>query len=150
MDDLLYGTRDKRGNWAPNEQAKPAPIWQRPFSLRKVLAWVPEYLWPWNAFHLATAIIWVTLLIPSWESLATLSITNYLWLYGLNAAGLFVFLGSFELIYYVKRKQGTGSSTTASSRRKIRQTSSGSKARISTTSCGRSLSPCRCGRSSRS
>ncbi|MEC8582481.1 MAG: sterol desaturase family protein [Pseudomonadota bacterium] len=106
MDDLLYGTRDKRGNWAPNEQAKPAPIWQRPFSLRKVLAWVPEYLWPWNAFHLATAIIWVTLLIPSWESLATLSITNYLWLYGLNAAGLFVFLGSFELIYYVKRKQG--------------------------------------------
>lgn len=39
MDDLEYGTRDKRGNWVPH---------------------------PWNAFHMATAIIWVNLLIPSW------------------------------------------------------------------------------------
>lgn len=107
MDDLLFGTRDKRGNWAPNHPAEPVPIWHRPFSLKKVLAWIPEFLWPWNAFHLATAIIWVTFLIPSWESLATLSLINFLWLYGLNAAGMFLFLGFFEFFYYFKRKQKT-------------------------------------------
>lgn len=107
MDDLLTGTRNKRGDWAPNRPAQPAPLWQRPFSLRAVIAWIPEFLWPWNAFHLATSILWVTLLIPSWESLRTLSLGNYLWLYGLNAAGIFLFYGVFELRFYVQRRQGT-------------------------------------------
>ena len=105
MDDSTFGTRDANGHWAPLEPAQPAPIWHRPFNLRKVIAWLPSYLWPWNAFHLATALLWVLVLIPTWESLATLSLGNYVYLYALNAAGLFLFLGSFELIYYVKRKQ---------------------------------------------
>ena len=107
MDDTAFGTRDKRGNWAPNAPARPAPIWDRPFSLRKVLAWVPEYLWPWNAFHLATALVWVLFLIPSWESLASRSLVNYLWLYGLNAGAMFLFLRAFEFFYYVPRIQET-------------------------------------------
>ncbi len=107
MDDILYGTRDKRGNWTPNRLAQPAPIWQRPFDLKKVVAWVPEFLWPWNAFHLATALLWVLVLIPGWESLKSLSIGNYLYLYALNAVGIFLFFGFFELQYYVRRKQGT-------------------------------------------
>lgn len=139
MDDLLFGTRDKRGNWAPNHPAEPVPIWHRPFSLKKVLAWIPEFLWPWNAFHLATAIIWVTFLIPSWESLATLSLINFLWLYGLNAAGMFLFLGFFEFFYYFKRKQKNASNTTRSFLPTIPRTCSVSKARTSTTSCGPSL-----------
>ena len=105
MDDLLYGTRDKRGNWAPNRPAQPAPVWHRPFELGKVVKWIPEYLWPWNAFHLATALLWVLVLIPSWDSLATLSVGNYLYLFALNGIGMFLFLGGFELVYYVKRKQ---------------------------------------------
>ncbi|TPK93581.1 sterol desaturase family protein [Mesorhizobium sp. B2-4-12] len=105
MDDLQYGTRDKRGNWAPHLRAAPAPIWHRPFNAKKVLAWIPEFFWPWNTFHLATSLIWVNLLIPSWQSLASLSLLNYLWLYGLNAAGIFLFYGFFELRYYVQRKQ---------------------------------------------
>jgi sterol desaturase/sphingolipid hydroxylase (fatty acid hydroxylase superfamily) len=107
MDDLQHGTRDKRGNWAPLLAAQPAPLWQRPFSIRKVIAWLPEFLWPWNAFHLATALIWVNVLIPGWQSLATLSFINYLWLYALNAAGIFAFFGIFELRYYIQRHQGT-------------------------------------------
>ena len=105
MDDLLWGTRDKRGNWAPNKPAQPAPMWIRPFDLAAVLRWVPENLWPWNAFHLATALLWVLVLLPDWNSLATLSVANALYLYALNAAGMFLFLGSIEYIYYVKRKQ---------------------------------------------
>ncbi|MER9237337.1 hypothetical protein NKI56_36310 [Mesorhizobium sp. M0622] len=85
MDDLQYGTRDKRGNWVPHRRAEPAPLWHRPFSAKKVVAWIPEFLWPWNAFHLATALIWVNLLIPSWHSLANFSLLNYFWLYGLRA-----------------------------------------------------------------
>ena len=107
MEDLLHGTRDKRGNWTPNDPARPAPIWHRPFNLKKVLKWIPEYFWPWNAFHMATASLWVLVLIPSWESLQSLSWENYFYLYALNAFGLIVFLGGFELVYYVKRKQET-------------------------------------------
>lgn len=58
MDDLQYGTRNKRGDWAPTADLELPPLWRRPFSLPKVLAWVPEYVWPWNAFHMATALLW--------------------------------------------------------------------------------------------
>jgi sterol desaturase/sphingolipid hydroxylase (fatty acid hydroxylase superfamily) len=51
--------------------------------------------------------LWVLVLIPSWESLQSLSWENYFYLYTLNAFGLIVFLGGFELVYYVKRKQET-------------------------------------------
>jgi sterol desaturase/sphingolipid hydroxylase (fatty acid hydroxylase superfamily) len=107
MDEALSGTRDKRGHWKPNKTAQPAPIWHRPFDPRKVIAWIPGYLWPWNAFHLATALVWVTLLIPDWDALATLSLGNYAYLYALNAVAILVFYGVFELRYYVQRKQGT-------------------------------------------
>ena len=107
MDDTLFGTRDAQGHWSPNTPAQPTPIWQKPFSARKVIAWLPSYLWPWNAFHMATALLWVLVLIPSWDSLSTLSWGNFFYLYALNAAGLALFLGSFEMIYYVRRKQGT-------------------------------------------
>ena len=56
---------------------------------------------------MATALLWVLVLIPSWESLQSLSWENYFYLYALNAFGLIVFLGGFELVYYVKRKQET-------------------------------------------
>ena len=107
MDDLELGRRDKRGNWEPNAAALPAPFWHQPFSLRKVIAWIPSFLWPWNAFHLATALLWVLVLIPGWESLAALSIRNCLYLYSLNAVAVFAFFGVFELRYYIQRVQGT-------------------------------------------
>lgn len=107
MDELRSGTRDRRGHWKPHLPAQPAPIWVRPFDLGKVLSWVPGLLWPWNAFHLVTAVVWVTVLIPDWSSLARFSLGNYLYLYALNAIAILVFYGSFELRYYVQRKQGT-------------------------------------------
>lgn len=106
MDDLTSGTRDKRGNWTPNAPALPAPFWRRPFSLRAVLAWLPGYVWPWTLFHLATALLWVLVLIPDWASLAQFSLGNALYLFALNAVGIFLFYGIFELRYYVQRKQG--------------------------------------------
>lgn len=106
MDDMQYGTRDKRGNWTPSRPVQVAPIWHRPFDLKKVLAWLPSYFWPWKAFHMATALLWVLVLIPSWDSLQTLSFGNYFYLYALNAVGIIAFFGLFEFFWYVKRRQG--------------------------------------------
>lgn len=105
-DESQLGARDKRGNWTPNERALPAPIWNRPFQWREILSWLPSLVWPWNAFHLATALLWVTVLIPDWESLATFSVGNFLHLYALNAIGVLLVFGVFELRYYVQRTQG--------------------------------------------
>lgn len=107
IDEELLGSRDKRGHWSPNRRALPAPIWHRPFNIANVLAWLPSFFWPWNAFHMATALVWVMWLIPDWSSLASLSLGNYLYLYALNAVGIFLFFGVFELRYYIQRKQGT-------------------------------------------
>lgn len=107
MDDLQFGTRDKRGNWSPNEALDVAPFWRRPFSLPKVVAWIPGYLWPWNAFHMATALLWWFFVVPDVEVLKTLSWGWALWLYTVNAAAIFVFYGAIELFWYVKKKQGT-------------------------------------------
>ena len=30
MDDLIYGKRDKRGNWTPNGKLEPAPLFVLP------------------------------------------------------------------------------------------------------------------------
>ena len=84
-----------------------APFWERPFSLLKVLKWIPEYLFPWNAFHMATALLWWFFVVPDVETMKTLGWGWALWLYAVNAAAIFVFYGTFELIYYVKRKQAT-------------------------------------------
>ena len=43
MDDLQFGTRNKRGDWAPNARIEVAPFWGRR-SLMKVLKWIPKYL----------------------------------------------------------------------------------------------------------
>ena len=107
MDDLQFGTRNKRGDWAPKAALKLPPLWHKPFSLPKVLAWVPEYLFPWNAFHMATALLWWVYVVPDQETLKTLSWGWALWLYAANAAAIFLFYGAIELVWYVKKKQGT-------------------------------------------
>jgi len=107
MDDLKFGTRNKRGDWTPSAHLELPPFWQRPFKLGKVLAWVPEYLFPWNAFHMATALLYWFYVVPDVEVMQTLSWGWALWLYAVNAGAIFVMYGSVELFWYVRRKQGT-------------------------------------------
>jgi sterol desaturase/sphingolipid hydroxylase (fatty acid hydroxylase superfamily) len=107
MDDLHSGRRNKRGDWAPSAPLEYAPFCNRPFHLRKVLAWLPGYLWPWNALHMATALLWWAFVVPDIATLQTLSPGWALWLYAVNAAAIFVFYGGIELVWYVRRKQGT-------------------------------------------
>ncbi len=107
MDDLKFGTRNKRGDWAPSAPLQIASGWVRPFSLRKLLHFVIGYIWPWNAFHMATALLYWAYIIPPVQVMQTLSWGWALWLYAVNAAATFVLYGGVELFWYVKRKQGT-------------------------------------------
>ncbi|MBS8225516.1 sterol desaturase family protein [Vannielia litorea] len=106
MDDLQYGTRDKRGNWAPNKSLQIAPFWQGRWG--KMGHFLVEYLWPWNAFHMAvTLIYWFLIIQPNIADFATWSWKWVAILYAINAGGIFVMYGSVEVFYYVKRIQGT-------------------------------------------
>ncbi|MGF1477806.1 MAG: sterol desaturase family protein [Geminicoccaceae bacterium] len=104
MDDLQYGIRDKRGNWAPNARPEIAPFWTGKFG--ELGRWFLDYLWPWNAFHMATALLYWAFIIPDIETMKTLSWGWALWLFLINAAGIFLMYGAIELFYYLKRKQG--------------------------------------------
>ena len=107
MDDLTYGTRNKRGDFTPSKTLEIAPYWAWPPNFLKIIKWIPGYIWPWNAFHMATALLYWFYIVPDGEVMKTLSWGWALWLYGVNAGGIFVMYGAVELFYYVKRKQQT-------------------------------------------
>ena len=72
MDDLKYGVRDKRGDWKPNGRIEGAPLWNWPPRLPKILAWLPGYIWPWNAFHMVTALLYWFYIVPGVETMKTI------------------------------------------------------------------------------
>ena len=74
MDDLKFGTRNKRGDWAPQAHAELPPYWAWPPKILSVLKWLPEYLFPWNAFHMATALLYWYYVVPDVETMKTLGL----------------------------------------------------------------------------
>ena len=106
MDDLKFGTRNKRGDYTPNDRLEGAPVFVWPPRPLKFLAWLPSYFLPWNLlfFALGAALwFWAT---PSKETLATLGWGWVLYLLARNAAIVFVLYGALEFRLYVKRAQG--------------------------------------------
>ncbi len=107
MDDLQFGTRNKRGDFKPNGRLEFAPFWEWPLSIGKIARWFVGYLWPWNAFHMAVTALYWAFVIPAVGSFETLTWGPALALWAINAAGIFLMYGSIEFFYYVKRKQST-------------------------------------------
>jgi sterol desaturase/sphingolipid hydroxylase (fatty acid hydroxylase superfamily) len=107
MDDSLYGVRNKRGDWTPNGHTEIAPFWAWPPNLLKVLKWVPGYLFPWNALHIATALLWWYAVVPDVETLKTLSWGWPARLLLVNWVACFLFYGFFEWRLYKRKSQGT-------------------------------------------
>lgn len=107
MDDTLHGTRNKRGDWAPNRRSEVAPLWAWPPRLLKVLAWLPGYVWPWNAFHMATALLWWFFVVPEVDTLKTLGWGWPALLLAANWVGSLVWYGAFEWRLYRQRAQGS-------------------------------------------
>ena len=107
MDDELYGTRNKRGDWQPNDRMAIAPFWSWPLDVRKLGAWLVDYVWPWNTFHMATALAYWAFVIPDIDTMKSLAWGWALWLFAVNCLAIFAMYGAVELFYYVRRKQGT-------------------------------------------
>lgn len=106
MDDLLTGTRNKRGDWKPNEPKQIAPFWRGKFN--EMGHFLVEYLWPWNAVHMLVSLAyWFILIEPNMAAFESFSLPMLLLLYAVNGAGIFLLYGSVELFYYIKRKQET-------------------------------------------
>jgi sterol desaturase/sphingolipid hydroxylase (fatty acid hydroxylase superfamily) len=106
MDDSLSGVRNKRGDWAPTAPREIAPLWAWPPQPLRVLAWLPGYVWPWNAFHLATALLWWFWVVPDVETLKTLSWGWPLGLLAVNWLACGLWYGAFEWRLYRRRAQG--------------------------------------------
>jgi len=106
MDDLQFGTRDKRGNWAPNDPAQTAPLFTFPPRPLAVLKWLPDYLFPYNAIFFVTALAWWGWIVPPVAVMQSLTLGWILKLLLVNAVAVFLWYSAFELHLYVRRAQG--------------------------------------------
>lgn len=107
MDDLRFGTRNKRGDWSPSAHPQIAFFWTKPLDFKAWGKFLIDYIWPWNAFHMAVTILYWYYVLPDWDTMKTLSWSWALWLYAVNSIGIFIMYGAVEFFYYWKRKQGT-------------------------------------------
>lgn len=106
MDDTLYGSRDKRGDWRPNEALRVGPLLDFPWNPLRVLKWLPSYFLPWNVLFMAIGAVFWFYLTPSHETLQTLSWSWVLYLFARNSALILLLYGALELRLYIKRVQG--------------------------------------------
>ncbi len=106
MDDQQFGTRNKRGDFAPTAALEPAPVFVWPPRPLQFLAWLPHYFLPWNAvFFVLGAVMWFYL-TPSKDTLQTLAWPWVTFILLRNAVLVFALYGAMELRLYVLRKQG--------------------------------------------
>ncbi|MDE2445038.1 MAG: sterol desaturase family protein, partial [Alphaproteobacteria bacterium] len=106
MDDLQFGTRNKRGDWAPNEPAGIAPIWEMPPNLMKIIKWLPQYFFPYDMLWIASALLWWNYVLPDVETMKAFGWGWVIRLFVINTAALFAFYGVYELRLYINRTQG--------------------------------------------
>ena len=110
MDDLQYGTRDRRGNWAPNERVSYGPFFSwptRPLVLLKWFFGFPGYLLPWNVLYAGAAVLIWMYLTPSLETMQTLSVGWVAFVLARNVVLAILVYGAWHMWLYVRRKQGT-------------------------------------------
>jgi sterol desaturase/sphingolipid hydroxylase (fatty acid hydroxylase superfamily) len=110
MDDTLYGTRNRRGDWKPSRLSEYPPvfIWPaRPVAFVKWLFGFPGYILPWNLIYAGISLLLWRYLMPPMAAMKTLSWDWIAFLLVENAALVLLFFGAFHLRLYVQRAQGT-------------------------------------------
>jgi sterol desaturase/sphingolipid hydroxylase (fatty acid hydroxylase superfamily) len=105
MDDLKYGTRDKRGNWAPNEPAECAPVFTFPPRPMAFLKWLPSYFFPYAIVYFLTALAWWHWVVPPVEVMQSIQFGWVARLFLINAVAVFLWYGAWELRLYVFKAQ---------------------------------------------
>lgn len=106
MDDLTFGKRNKRGDWAPADRIEIAPVFVLPPQPFAFLKWLPHYFLPWNLLFAASAVTYWYFVVPETEALKTLHWSWILRLFAINCLAVFLFYGAFELRLYILRRQG--------------------------------------------
>ncbi len=106
MDDLKFGTRNKRGDYTPNEPLTVAPLLVWPPRPLALLRWLPGYLLPWNALFFALGAVWWFYLTPAKETMQTYAWGWVLWIFARNCAAVLLVFGLLELRLYILRRQG--------------------------------------------
>ncbi len=110
MDDALYGTRDKRGDWKPNKLLAYPPVFVWPAQPLAFLKWLfgyPGYILPWNLLYAAVSVVFWLYLTPSMDTMRSFSAGWIGYLLARNALIVLVFFGAFHVRLYIQRKQGT-------------------------------------------
>lgn len=110
MDDTLYGTRARRGDWQPAEPIRYPPvfIWPaRPVAFARWLLGYPGFILPWNLLYAAVAVVFWFWLTPPLADFRTLSAGPVTALLIRNALAVLVFYGFFHIRLYVQRRQDT-------------------------------------------
>lgn len=108
MDDATYGTRNRRGDWLPNQRVTYAPLFAWPPKPGKTLKWLfgfPGYIWPWNLFYAALAAAAWFLATPSVASMRSFSPGWIAIVLVRNAALILCWYGVFHLRLYMQKAQ---------------------------------------------
>ena len=110
MDDALYGTRDKRGDWKPNKlnAYPPVFVWPaKPVAFAKWLFGYPGYILPWNLVYSLVALVLWLYFTPSMSTMQHFAPGWIAFLLVRNAILVFLFFGAFHLRLYMQKSQGT-------------------------------------------
>ncbi|MGY4627152.1 sterol desaturase family protein [Bradyrhizobium sp. USDA 4486] len=105
MDDTLYGTRDKRGNWTPNRQLKRAPVFVWPVQPKHFLRWLFGYLWPSNTIYFALSLVAWLYLTPPLEAMREFGAGWISLILIRNAVLVLLVYGGFHFLLYIRRHQ---------------------------------------------
>ncbi len=105
MDDSKLGTRDKRGNWAPNTALKVAPLYQFPLKFGEIIKWLPNFFLPWNLFFAVSAVAYWAWIVPPVETMQNIAWGWVLKLWLVNVVAVILFYGAFEVRLYIQRAQ---------------------------------------------
>jgi sterol desaturase/sphingolipid hydroxylase (fatty acid hydroxylase superfamily) len=109
MDDSALGTRNKRGDWAPNRRVTYAPVFvwpPKPVGFLKWLFGYPGYIWPWNLFYAGLAVAAWFIATPSYATMQTFGVGWIAIVLLRNAALIVAWYGVFHLRLYMRRAQG--------------------------------------------
>ena len=106
MDDLEYGKRNKRGDWAPSAYFNIAPVFVLPPQPLAFAKWLPSYFLPWNLLFAASAAAYALFVLPDVDVMKTLAWGWTLRLFVVNCVAVFLFYSAFEYRLYMARAQG--------------------------------------------
>lgn len=102
--------RNKRGEWEPDYQFTPAPIFAWPPRPVAVLKWIfgnPGYLWPWTIIYMGiSAIVWL-FLTPNMAVMKTFAVGWMATIFLRNVGIVLLVVGAWHFWLYIKKGQGS-------------------------------------------